>query len=217
MQLLLESNHGGRCIQKPTMEILRSNQAGMRSSLTRTQKRRGRGERRLYGGRVDTIRQGRRRAIVRVRFRDQRFNLLPPCDEVLVQAVGGLRMFCSQILTFGRIVTKVVKFPVSFFEKFGAPEGSLYDDIRPQGSAMGVWLGAWASLGARRLANGLAMRPTQAFQILSSFFWRGRIINFNFEGSGTAVGIVVNGTEGFGTLQIPESALSRDENEVGIL
>ncbi len=33
-------------------------------------------------------------------------------------------------------------------EKFNAPQGNLYHDIRPQGFAMGSWLAAWSAIGA---------------------------------------------------------------------
>lgn len=68
-------------------------------------------------------------------------------------------------------------------EKFDAPQGNLYHDIRPQGFAMGAWLGAWSSLGVRRLPYGLALRPTNAFTAIDHFPWRGQYLHFGFSGS----------------------------------
>lgn len=97
-------------------------------------------------------------------------------------------------------------------EKFDAPQGSLYHDIRPQGFAMAAWLAAWASLGVRRLPYGLAVRPTRAFQKLEHFAWHGRHIDFVF-GAGVPA-LTVNGQTFPATLQLPENALAADQNSV---
>ena len=98
-------------------------------------------------------------------------------------------------------------------EKFNAPEGNLYHDIRPQGFAMGAWLGAWASLGVRRLPYGLALRPTTAFERLENYAWRGRTLTFHFDAQtsahGEALALEVAGQRVPGTLQVPEDALEK--------
>lgn len=97
-------------------------------------------------------------------------------------------------------------------EKFDAPQGSLYHDIRPQGFAMAAWLAAWASLGVRRLPYGLAVRPTCAFQMLEHFAWQGGLIDFSFSANVSA--LTVNGHAYPATLQLPENALTVGKNSV---
>lgn len=102
-------------------------------------------------------------------------------------------------------------------EKLGAPQGNLYHDIRPQGFAMGAWLAAWASLGLRRLPYGLALRPTQAFEKLLNFPWRGRTLDFFFDEHGRTPALEVNGMRIAGTLQVPEDMLTAERNSVRLV
>ena len=95
-------------------------------------------------------------------------------------------------------------------EKFNAPQGNLYHDIRPQGFAMGTWLGAWAALGLRRLPYGLALRPTSAFETLENYAWRGCSLHVEFGPTGKALALQINGRTIFGTLQIPEGSLTKE-------
>jgi hypothetical protein len=101
-------------------------------------------------------------------------------------------------------------------EKFAAPDGDLYHDIRPQGFAMGAWLGAWSGLGVRRLPHGLALRPTRAFTALHDYPWRGRMLDFRFEATGKNVLLEINGQSVNGTLQIPEDSLTDGRNMIRI-
>ena len=89
-------------------------------------------------------------------------------------------------------------------EKFAAPQGCLYHDIRPQGFAMGAWLGAWTSLGLRRLPFGLALRPTQAFAEIRSFQWRNTELDCIFGPQGRNIALEIDGKVIPETLQIPE-------------
>ncbi|MGF1451898.1 MAG: hypothetical protein ACFB21_07490 [Opitutales bacterium] len=93
-------------------------------------------------------------------------------------------------------------------EKFNAPQGNLYHDIRPQGFAMGAWLAAWSSLGLRRLRFGLALRPTVAFERIENFQWRGFSLHFHFGPTGRNLGLKVGSKHVEGTLQVPESLLA---------
>jgi len=102
-------------------------------------------------------------------------------------------------------------------EKFDAPQGDLYHDIRPQGFAMGAWLGAWASLGVRRLPFGLALRPTFAYEKLENYPWHGKILDFGFDARGTEAALLINGRPVPATLQIPEEELDRERNEVRLV
>ncbi|MCX7868420.1 MAG: hypothetical protein N2322_00565 [Terrimicrobiaceae bacterium] len=91
-------------------------------------------------------------------------------------------------------------------EKFGAPEGSLHHDIRPQGFAMGSWLAAWSGLGLRRLPYGFALRPTSAFERIENFAWReGCVMHCLFGPAPETRGLAleVDGRLITGTLQIP--------------
>jgi hypothetical protein len=89
-------------------------------------------------------------------------------------------------------------------EKFDAPEGNLYHDIRPQGFAMGTWLAAWSSLGLRRLPYGLALRPTEAFEQIENYPWRGTLIDFQFGCKPSRnLGLEIDGEVICGTLQVP--------------
>ncbi len=102
-------------------------------------------------------------------------------------------------------------------EKFDAPQGNLYHDIRPQGFAMGAWLAAWAALGVRRLPYGLALRPTRAFQKLENYAWRNMTIDFLFSKISRVGGLVVNGTEIPHTLQVPSDVLSGAHAEIALI
>ena len=101
-------------------------------------------------------------------------------------------------------------------EKFDAPQGNLYHDIRPQGFAMGAWLGALSSLGVRRLPYGLALRPTTAYDSLDAYQWRGKTIDCCFTYQGRQPALKVNGKLIEGTLQIPENMLNTEHNRVEI-
>jgi hypothetical protein len=102
-------------------------------------------------------------------------------------------------------------------EKFNAPEGDLYHDIRPQGFAMGAWLAAWSSLGLRRLPFGLALRPTCAFETIESYPWRGRELNFEFVATGRTLALEINGVRHEGTLQVPEACLVPGKNHIRLI
>lgn len=102
-------------------------------------------------------------------------------------------------------------------EKLGAPQGSICHDIRPQAFAMGTWLGAWASLGLRRLPHGLALRPTAAFEKLLNYPWRGRTLDFFFDYRGRTPGLEINGVRVGGTLQVPEKLLGNARNTVRLV
>lgn len=93
-------------------------------------------------------------------------------------------------------------------EKFAAPEGNLYHDIRPQGFAMGAWLAAWSALGLRRLAHGLALRPTSAFESLESYPWRGSLLDFRFGATGRHLCLEIDGIPVAGTLQVPQGLIN---------
>jgi hypothetical protein len=95
-------------------------------------------------------------------------------------------------------------------EKFNAPQGDLYHDIRPQGFAMGAWLAAWSSLGLRRLAHGLAVRPTAAFERLENYAWRGVALTFYYGPTGDNLALEINGQRVEGTLEIPQHAIQQD-------
>jgi hypothetical protein len=94
-------------------------------------------------------------------------------------------------------------------EKFNAPQGNLYHDIRPQGFAMGAWLAAWSSLGLRRLPHGLALRPTAAYTRIENYRWRGASLTFHYGPTGRDLALEINGQRLEGTLQLPQSLLTQ--------
>jgi len=100
-------------------------------------------------------------------------------------------------------------------EKFDAPQGNLYHDIRPQGFAMGAWLGAWSSLGLRRLPHGLALRPTRAYTRIEQFPWRGKTLEFHFPPVEHPA-LQIDGRRVPGTLQIPHHRLTRSTHHIGL-
>jgi hypothetical protein len=103
-------------------------------------------------------------------------------------------------------------------EKFNAPQGNLYHDIRPQGFAMGAWLAAWSGLGLRRLPYGLAMRPTRALKELSNYTWQGKTLHFAFAAPADCrqLALEIDGTRIGSSLQLPESAL-RDGSHIRLV
>jgi hypothetical protein len=101
-------------------------------------------------------------------------------------------------------------------EKFNAPQGNLYHDIRPQGFAMGAWLAAWSSLGLRRLPHGLAVRPTAAYTRLENYVWRGHALTVHFGPTSRDLALEIDGQRVEGTLQIPHDLL-RPQSHIRLL
>ena len=101
-------------------------------------------------------------------------------------------------------------------EKFNAPQGNLYHDIRPQGFAMGAWLAAYSSLGLRRLSHGLALRPTAAFESISDYPWKGNSLHFEFAATGKALALEIDGEVVAGSLQVPEGLL-KDGSKIRLI
>jgi hypothetical protein len=93
-------------------------------------------------------------------------------------------------------------------EKYDAPEGNLYHDIRPQGFAMGSWLAAFAGLAVRRLPHGLALRPSRAVRRVEAYPWHGYSLELRVSAEGPACLLRVGGAAQPHTLQIPHEALA---------
>lgn len=100
-------------------------------------------------------------------------------------------------------------------EKFEAPQGSLYHDIRPQAFAMGAWLGALASLGIRHLPHGMALRPTQAYRGIENHEAFGRVFDVDFTPEAGGV-LRVNDQACPHTLQVPEALLRPGKNTLAL-
>jgi hypothetical protein len=100
-------------------------------------------------------------------------------------------------------------------EKFEAPQGNLYHDIRPQAFAMGAWLGALASLGLRRLPRGLALRPTRAYEGIQNHQAFGHRFDLDFRPETSPV-LRVNGIPCPHTLQVPENLLQAPCNHLSL-
>jgi len=101
-------------------------------------------------------------------------------------------------------------------EKFDAPQGNLYHDIRPQGFSMGAWLGAWSALGVRRLPYGLALRPTTVFERIEQYLWRDSVLDITFNAVSDSACVQVNGETMPGTLQVPQGLLRPGDNAIAI-
>jgi hypothetical protein len=99
-------------------------------------------------------------------------------------------------------------------EKYDAPEGNIYHDIRPQGFAMQSWLAAAASLGLRRLPYGLALRPTRSFTEIQNYAWKNRTLRFVWNGADKNPLLVINGKACPGTVQVPEARLREGKNTI---
>ena len=100
-------------------------------------------------------------------------------------------------------------------EKFEAPQGNLYHDIRPQAFAMGAWLGALSSFGVRRLPHGLALRPTRAYRGIENHEAFGRVLDLDFSPETEPV-LRVNGQACPHTLQVPEVLLRPGKNTLAL-
>jgi hypothetical protein len=93
-------------------------------------------------------------------------------------------------------------------EKYDAPEGNLYHDIRPQGFAMGSWLAAFTGLALRRLPHGLALRPSRAVRRVEAYPWLGYSLDLRISADGPACLLRVAGIDQPHTLQIPHDTLA---------
>jgi hypothetical protein len=106
-------------------------------------------------------------------------------------------------------------------EKFDAPMGHNFHDIRPQAFAQSSWLAACANLGVRRLPFGLAARPTQFFSELSDYAWRGKALTFRFDQHNPQASdlpqLQINGQVMPHTLQLPEEALQGDAPRIALI
>ena len=133
------------------------------------------------------------------------------CPEtILIDAIDRIG---AQAMKSGRYLPMAGTIP----EKFDAPEGNLYHDIRPQAFAQSSWLAACANLGVRRLPFGLAVRPTRVLALLRDYQWRGRTVSFSFPKVDGRPVLVINGRPVPHTLQVPEAALADGANEVTLL
>jgi len=133
------------------------------------------------------------------------------CPEtILIDAIDRIG---AQAMKSGRYLPMAGTIP----EKFDAPEGNLYHDIRPQAFAQSSWLAACANLGVRRLPFGLAVRPTRVLASLRDYQWRGRAVSFSFPKVDGRPVLVINGRPVPHTLQVPEAALADGANEVTLL
>jgi hypothetical protein len=65
------------------------------------------------------------------------------------------------------------------------------------------------------LPYGIALRPTQAFESLKNYIWRGSKLNFKFGIKGYSIGIEIDGKKVYGTLQVPQSMIG-NRNSVDI-
>lgn len=121
------------------------------------------------------------------------------CDEQ--ELARGIHYLVAQ----GQRSGKYLPMPGTIPEKYDAPDGAYYDDIRPQAFAQSSFLAACTSLGVRRLPFGLAVRPTRFLEKLSSYAWRESRIDFVF---GTAhEGVQIDGKPLSHSLQLPADAL----------
>ncbi|MGF1449858.1 MAG: hypothetical protein ACFB20_10635 [Opitutales bacterium] len=106
--------------------------------------------------------------------------------------------------------------PGAMPEKFDAPQGNLYHDIRPQAFAQSAWLGACANLGVRRLPYGLAVRPSKWLKHLKRYAWRGRRLDFDFACGTERPQLVIDGEPAPHTLQLPEDRLSAETPQIAL-
>ncbi|MCC5843982.1 MAG: hypothetical protein JJU05_07010 [Verrucomicrobia bacterium] len=100
-------------------------------------------------------------------------------------------------------------------EKFDAPQGNLYHDIRPQAFAMGAWLGALASFGLRRLPHGLALRPTGVYGGIGGHEAFGRTFDVDFTPETDPV-LRINSELCPHSLQVPEALLCPGHNALAL-
>ncbi len=133
------------------------------------------------------------------------------CDEQLL--INALETIRKETETPGTFLPMGGAMP----EKLNAPQGNLYHDIRPQGFAMGSFLGALSSLGLRRLPYGLAVRATAAIAEIEEYPWRGKTLHFVFKGATKHPVLQVNGREICGSLQIPEATLLPGRNDIAVV
>lgn len=130
------------------------------------------------------------------------------CEEA--ELTRGLHYLVAQ----GRRSGKYLPMPGTIPEKYDAPDGAYYDDIRPQAFAQSSFLAACTSLGVRRLPFGLAVRPTRFLDKLSSYVWRDSRINFVF--GAAHEGVRIDGTPLPYSLQLPDAALPSGRVEVSV-
>lgn len=105
---------------------------------------------------------------------------------------------------------KYMVMPGAMPEKYQAKDGDYYHDIRPQGFAIGTWLGAYSNLGLRRLAYGLAMRPTESFEKIEQYPWKGRCIEFEWQTSQKDCCLYIDNVAVEGSLQVPEAMVNNE-------
>lgn len=110
-----------------------------------------------------------------------------------------------KLIAQGERSGRYLPMPGTLPEKYDAPDGNMYDDIRPQAFAQSGFLAACSSLGIRRLPFGLAARPTSFIRKWSAYAWRASELDFTFGASHK--GIQINGTPVPRSLQIPNAAI----------
>jgi hypothetical protein len=133
------------------------------------------------------------------------------CPEE-AQLVAMHREIAAQSMRSGKYLPMGGAMP----EKYNAPEGNLYHDIRPQGFAMGSWLAAFAGLGVRRLPYGLALRPSACVRRVADYPWRGRTLDLRIETAERNCQLEIDGVPVPGTLQLPSDLLESAAGEVRV-
>ncbi|CAM3101435.1 hypothetical protein [Rariglobus hedericola] len=122
------------------------------------------------------------------------------CDEQ--ELIRAIHYIAAQ----GQRSGKYLPMPGTLPEKYDAPEGIPYDDIRPQAFSQSSYLAACTSLGVRRLPFGLAVRPTRFMEKLSAYAWGESRIDFVF--GANHEGVCIDGFPLVGSLQLPAESLS---------
>lgn len=105
---------------------------------------------------------------------------------------------------------KYLVMPGAMPEKYQAIDGDYYHDIRPQGFAIGTWMGAYSNLGLKRLAYGLTMRPTKTFEKIEQYPWKGNTLEFEWQTSEKECCLYIDDRAVEGSLQVPEAMLKSD-------
>ncbi|BDD01263.1 hypothetical protein [Persicobacter psychrovividus] len=93
------------------------------------------------------------------------------------------------------------------------PAGSNHQ-IRPQIFSMGAWFGAMTNIAVKRLPHGLALQAGKLVKEINDYQYRGKLVDFKFEGEGTLDYFTVNGKKVTASNQIPDAWLNKDKNEV---
>ncbi|MDX2110635.1 MAG: hypothetical protein SFY80_10380 [Verrucomicrobiota bacterium] len=109
---------------------------------------------------------------------------------------------------------KFLAMPDTVVEMTDMPDGHLWHDVRPQAFSVGPWLATMTGTGLRRLPFGLAVRPNNTLEKITSYQYKGVELDVQYKGTGSQLKLTLNKQPVTASWQLPETLLYQGKNTV---